>query len=108
LLSCDLICASTVGCQFNFANQRRQRGNEERNSDLLIDADMDPEEIDMAVGGKKSDQDDQTATSQRHEADAIQNRQRTNAGCSNELLIACRHGSDRKPAEGALLVQVYY
>jgi len=69
---------------------------------------MDPEEIDMAVGGKKSDQDDQTATSQRHEADAIQNRQRINAGCSNKLLIGCCHGSDRKPAEGALLVQVYH
>ncbi|MFN9917412.1 MAG: hypothetical protein ACK53L_32810, partial [Pirellulaceae bacterium] len=37
LLSSILICASTVGCQFNLASQRRHGGKEERNSDLLID-----------------------------------------------------------------------
>jgi hypothetical protein len=36
-LSSALICASTVGCQFNLANQRRHGDKEERNSDLLID-----------------------------------------------------------------------
>ena len=64
-LSSALICASTVGCQFNFASQRRQGGKEERNSDLLIDLEAEEaEEIDMAVGGEKSDQDDQQARRQ--------------------------------------------
>jgi hypothetical protein len=34
-----LICASSVGCQFNLANKRRQGGKEVRNSDLLINRD---------------------------------------------------------------------
>jgi hypothetical protein len=53
-LSSILICASTVGCQFNLASQRRHGGKEERNSDLLIDLELqESEEIDMAVGGEK-------------------------------------------------------
>ena len=48
-LSSALICAPIVGCQFNFANQRRQGGKEERNADLLIDAELDAEEVDMAL-----------------------------------------------------------
>jgi hypothetical protein len=52
-----LICASIVGCQFNFAKKRRHGGNEERNSDLLIDLELeDSEKIDMAVGGEEGDQ----------------------------------------------------
>ena len=47
--SIALICASIVGCQFNYsfgedfvyANKRRQGGKEERNSDLLFDRDAD-------------------------------------------------------------------
>jgi hypothetical protein len=59
-LSSALICASAVGCQFNLANQRRHGGKEERNSDLLINLEaQESEEIDMAVGSEKSDQDDQ-------------------------------------------------
>jgi len=59
-LSSTLICASIVGCQFNFAKKRRQGGKEERNSDLLINLEAeDSEEIDMAVGGEKGDQNDQ-------------------------------------------------
>jgi hypothetical protein len=59
-LSSTLICASIVGCQFNLANQRRHGGKEERNSDLLIDLELqESEEIDMAVGGEKSNQNDQ-------------------------------------------------
>ena len=51
-----------VGCQFNFAKKRRHGGKEERNSDLLIDLELEEsEEIDMAVGSEKSDQDDQQA-----------------------------------------------
>jgi hypothetical protein len=53
-LSSALICASTVGCQFNLANQRRHGGKEERNSDLLINFEAEEsEEIDMTVGGEK-------------------------------------------------------
>ena len=64
-LSSTLICASAVGCQFNLANQRRHGGKEERNSDLLIDLEAEEsEEIDMAVGREKSDQDDQQARRQ--------------------------------------------
>jgi hypothetical protein len=31
--SIALICASSLGCQLNVANKRRQGGKEERNSD---------------------------------------------------------------------------
>ena len=49
-LSRSLICASIVGCQFNFANKRRHGGKEERNSDLLIDLKVEEsDEIDMAI-----------------------------------------------------------
>jgi hypothetical protein len=63
--SIALICASIVGCQFNFANKRRQGGNEERNSDLLINSDaLMGGDVDMAVGGEERDQDDQGAGQQ--------------------------------------------
>ena len=72
-LSSILICASTVGCQFNLANQRRHGGKEERNSDLLIDLEaQDSEEIDMAVGGEKGDQDEQQARRQGDPAHRVQ------------------------------------
>jgi hypothetical protein len=59
-LSSTLICASIVGCQFNFANKRRHGGKEERNSELLINLELeDSEEIDMAVGGEEGDQSNQ-------------------------------------------------
>ena len=60
-LSSTLIRASIVGCQFNysygedfvFANKRRHGGKEERNSDLLINLELEEsEEIDMAVSGE--------------------------------------------------------
>ena len=52
--SIALSCASIVGCQFNLAIKRRQGGKEERNSDLLIDLELEEsEEIDMAVGSEK-------------------------------------------------------
>jgi len=60
--SSALIFASMVGCQFNFANKRRHGGKQERNSDLLIDLELEEsEEIDMAVGGEKGDQGNQQA-----------------------------------------------
>ena len=67
-LSCSLICASMVGCQFNysfgedfvFAKKRRHGGKEERNSDLLINLEVeDSDEIDMAVSSEKGDQNNQ-------------------------------------------------
>jgi hypothetical protein len=64
-LSSTLICASIVGCQFNFANKRRHGGKEERNSDLLINLELeDSEEIDMAIRGEKGDQSNQKACRQ--------------------------------------------
>jgi hypothetical protein len=64
-LSSTLIRASIVGCQLNFANKRRHGGKEERNSDLLIDREVEKsEEIDMAVGGEKRDQSNQQASRQ--------------------------------------------
>ena len=65
-LASTLICASIVGCQFNFANKRRHGGKEERNSDLLINLELeDSEEIDMAIRGEKGDQSNQKACHQR-------------------------------------------
>ena len=72
-LSSALICASMVGCQFNFANKRRHGGKEERNSDLLINLELEEsEEIDMAVGGEKGDQSNQQACRKRRPSRWIQ------------------------------------
>jgi hypothetical protein len=44
----------------NLANKRRHGGKEARNSDLLINLEVEEsEEIDMAVGGEKGDQNNQ-------------------------------------------------
>jgi hypothetical protein len=72
-LSSTLIRASIVGCQFNFANKRRHGGKEERNSDLLINLELEEsEEIDMAVRGEKGDQSHQQACRQRRPSRWIQ------------------------------------
>jgi hypothetical protein len=72
-LSSTLIRASIVGCQFNFANKRRHGGKEERNSDLLINLELeDSEEIDMAIRGEKGDQSNQQACRQRRPSRWIQ------------------------------------
>lgn len=72
-LSSMLIRASIVGCQLNFAKKRRHGGKEERNSDLLIDRDVeDSEKIDMAVGREKGDQSNQQACYQGHPSHGIQ------------------------------------
>jgi hypothetical protein len=71
--SIALSCASTVGCQFNFAKKRRQGGKEERNSDLLINLDAAlGGDVDMAVGGKEGNQKDQGAGQQSSQAGSIQ------------------------------------
>jgi hypothetical protein len=73
--SIALICASIVGCQFNLANQRRQGGKEERNSDLLINPDAGMGgDVDMAVGSEEGDQDHQAAGQQSRQAGLIQPR----------------------------------
>jgi hypothetical protein len=72
-LSSTLIRASIVGCQFNFANKRRHGGKEERNSDLLINLELEEsEKIDMAVRGEKGDQSNQQACRQRRPSRWIQ------------------------------------
>ena len=74
-LSSTLIRASIVGCQFNFAKKRRHGGKEERNSDLLIDLEVEEsEEIDMALGGEKCDQNNQQALRQESTTHQIQRR----------------------------------
>jgi len=75
--SIALICASSVGCQFNLANKRRQGGKEERNSDLLIDRDaLAGRDVDMAVGSEERDEDNQDAGQQSCQAGLIQARVR--------------------------------
>ena len=74
--SIALSCASTVGCQFNFAKKRRQGGKEERNSDLLINLDAAlGGDVDMAVGGKEGNQENQGAGQQCSQAGSIQPRE---------------------------------
>jgi hypothetical protein len=76
LASIALSCASTVGCQFNFAKKRRQGGKEERNSDLLINLDAAVGgDVDMAVRGKEGNQEDQGAGQQSSQAGSIQPRE---------------------------------
>jgi hypothetical protein len=71
--SIALSCASTVGCQFNFAKKRRQGGKEERNSDLLINLEAAVGgDVDMAVGRKESNQKDQGAGQESSQSGSIQ------------------------------------
>jgi hypothetical protein len=66
-------CASTVGCQFNFAKKRRQGGKEERNSDLLINLDVAlGGDVDMAVRRKEGNQENQGAGQQCSQSGSIQ------------------------------------
>jgi hypothetical protein len=71
--SIALSCASTVGCQFNFAKKRRQGGKEERNSDLLINLDAAlGGDVDMAVRRKEGNQENQGAGQQCSQSGSIQ------------------------------------
>jgi hypothetical protein len=80
-LSRALIRASMVGCQFNysygedfvFANKRRHGGKEERNSDLLINIEVEEsDEIDMAIRSEKGDQNNQQPSCQGCPSHGIQ------------------------------------
>ena len=99
-LSRSLICASIVGCQFNFANQRRQGGKEERNSNLLVDVEVDSKDIDMAVGGKERDQDDKKTADKGGITDSIEQRKRINLTRGNWHFVLCH---DRSGAKSELI-----
>ena len=61
--SCLVRCSiSKTGRQLQIANQRRQRGNVERYSDLLIQGNgSKPGEVDMVVGAEQADEQQQGA-----------------------------------------------
>jgi hypothetical protein len=62
-----------VGCQFNVANKRRHGGKEERNSDLLINLELEEsDEIDMAIRSEKGDQNNQQPSRQGCPSHGIQ------------------------------------
>lgn len=70
-----------VGCQFNysfgenfvFANKRRHGGKEERNSDLLINLELEEsDEIDMAIRSEKGDQNNQQPSRRGRPSHGIQ------------------------------------
>ena len=53
----------------SFESQRRQRGKQERNSDLLIEPESGaPEKVDMVISGEQRDQGEQDAGDQRDTA----------------------------------------
>ena len=88
---------NSFGEDFVFANQRRHGGKEDRNSDLLIDAEVDPEEIDMAVGGQERDQNDQAAADKGGRTSAIEEGKRIGLSRGNRRIVLCRDRSDAKP-----------
>jgi len=67
--SISRISYSTTGCQLSLDNQRRQRGSEDRNSDLLIELEgWAPKEVDMVITREKCDQGEQKAGNERDRA----------------------------------------
>ena len=70
--SIALISRST-GRQLSIANQRRQRGKQERYADLLIELDgAESGELDMVVAGEQGDQGQQQASDNRDPARKVQ------------------------------------
>jgi hypothetical protein len=97
LRSISLISSSTTGCQLSnssgedcvYDNQRRQRGSEDKNSDLLIELEgWAPKEVDMGEisneqpSSKKRDQGKQKASDERDRALQVESK---------------KHGSQLKP-----------
>jgi hypothetical protein len=71
--SIALISRSTTGRQLSIANQRRQRGKQERYADLLIKLDgAKSGELDMVVAGEQGDQGQQQASDNRDPARKVQ------------------------------------
>ena len=67
--SISRISYSTTGCQLSLDNQRRQRGSEDRNSDLLIELEgWAPKEVDMVITREECDQGEQKAGNERDRA----------------------------------------
>ena len=67
--SISRISYSTTGCQLSLDNQRRQRGSEDRYSDLLIELEgWAPKEVDMVITREKCDQGEQKAGNERDRA----------------------------------------
>ncbi len=74
--SIDLISRSTTGCQLSLESQRRQRGKEERNSDLLIELEgWAPKDVDMVITREQRDQGEQKAGDQRDPALEVESEQ---------------------------------
>jgi len=64
--SISRISYSTTGCQLSLDNQRRQRGSEDRYSNLLIELEgWAPKEVDMVITRKECDQGEQKAGNER-------------------------------------------
>ena len=67
-----LISRSTTGRQLSIASQRRQRGNEERNADLLIKPDgAESRDVDMVIASEQGDQGQQEPSNKRDPARKI-------------------------------------
>ena len=67
--SISRISYSTTGCQLSLDNQRRQRGSEDRYSDLLIELEgWAPKEVDMVITRKECDQGEQKTGNERDRA----------------------------------------
>ncbi len=110
--SIDLISRSTTGCQLSLESQRRQRGKEESNSDLLIEPQSGaPEQVDMVVSGEQRDQGEQDAGDQRDPALKVESQQHrsqpqhrfqdsTSVSCvaSVETRSVCPHGPGLRAA----------
>ncbi|QPN56351.1 hypothetical protein I1E95_14905 [Synechococcus sp. CBW1107] len=58
---------------------------------------MDPEEIDMAVGGQERDQNDQAAADKGGRTSAIKERKRIGLSRGNRRIVLCHDRSDAKP-----------
>ena len=67
--SIDLISRSTTGCQLSLESQRRQRGSEDKYSDLLVELEgWAPKEVDMVISREQRDQGEQSASDERDRA----------------------------------------
>ena len=64
---------------------------------MLIDVEADPEEIDMAVGGKERDQNNQAAADKRGIAGAIKEGKRIGLSRGNRRFVLCHDRSDAEP-----------
>ena len=83
LNSISRISSSTTGCQLSLDNQRRQRGSEDKNSDLLIEPEgWAPKEVDMTIPREQRDQGKQKASNERDRALQVESK---------------KHGSQLKP-----------